>query len=110
VDAPATLAGLLTVAVIGFHGRGRSSVSEDFGRISYPLYLLHWPLGHLTLGVPGLELLRPEGEAPAQLVRHVSRHRPCAESSEDEGQLGRPARAAARLSPLLNAHGLSSRL
>jgi peptidoglycan/LPS O-acetylase OafA/YrhL len=72
VGAPAAVAGLLAVAVIGLYGQGRSFLSGFCGKISYSLYLLHWPLGHLTLSVLGLKLLRAEGDAARILVLFVA--------------------------------------
>ena len=58
-----SLAGLAAVAVIlAYRGRP-STVSAFFAKISYSLYLLHWPIGHYTLSVVGMKYLKAESDA-----------------------------------------------
>jgi len=64
---PSSLAGLGAVAVILANPRP-SIVSGFFGRISYSLYLLHWPIGHYTLSVIGMKYLRAESDAARTCV------------------------------------------
>jgi peptidoglycan/LPS O-acetylase OafA/YrhL len=71
VGAPSTAAGLLAVVAIKFYRR-RSAVTDFLGKTSYSLYLLHWPVGHLTLSLLGLKLLRAESDAARMLVIFVA--------------------------------------
>jgi peptidoglycan/LPS O-acetylase OafA/YrhL len=57
-----SLAGLAAVAVILANPRP-SIVSGFLAKISYSLYLLHWPIGHYTLSVVGMKYLQAEGDA-----------------------------------------------
>ena len=57
-----SLAGLAAVAVILTNPRP-SIVSGFLAKISYSLYLLHWPIGHYTLSVVGMKYLKAESDA-----------------------------------------------
>ncbi len=67
----ATVAALFAVAVINLYRR-RSALADFFGRISYSLYLLHWPVGYLTLSLLGLKLLRASSDASKLLLIFVA--------------------------------------
>jgi peptidoglycan/LPS O-acetylase OafA/YrhL len=61
------LAGLLSVAGINYYSL-KSGVTDFFGRISYSLYLLHWPVGHYVLSLVGMKLLRADTDAEKALT------------------------------------------
>jgi peptidoglycan/LPS O-acetylase OafA/YrhL len=59
----AGLTGLGSVAVILVYPARSSVISGFFAKISYSLYLLHWPIGHYTLSVVGMKYLKAESDA-----------------------------------------------
>jgi peptidoglycan/LPS O-acetylase OafA/YrhL len=66
-----SLAGLGAVAVILANPQP-SIISGFFAKISYSLYLLHWPIGLYTLSVVGMKYLRAESDAARIFVLLVS--------------------------------------
>ncbi len=54
-----TLAGVFAVSCALLYRR-RNFVSDFLGRISYSLYLLHWPVGHVFLSLVGAKLLHAQ--------------------------------------------------
>ncbi|HKG15205.1 MAG TPA: acyltransferase [Pyrinomonadaceae bacterium] len=71
VGSHSTAAALLAVGVINFYER-RTAVTDFLGKISYSLYLLHWPVGHLVLSLLGLKLLDAQSDAARVAVIFVS--------------------------------------
>lgn len=71
VGVHSTVAGLLAVVVIKVYKR-RSAAADFLSKISYALYLLHWPVGHLVLSILGMKLLRAETDAARSLVIFVA--------------------------------------
>jgi len=67
-----SLAALAAVAVISIDPAQRSTVLTFFARISYSLYLLHWPVGHYALSVIGMKYVRAESDAARIFVLVVS--------------------------------------
>jgi peptidoglycan/LPS O-acetylase OafA/YrhL len=71
VGRPPAAAALLAVFVINFYDR-RTAVTDFLGKISYSLYLLHWPVGHLVLSLLGLKLLDARSDAARVAVIFTS--------------------------------------
>jgi len=71
VGSHSTAAALLAVFVINFYER-RTAVTDFLGKISYSLYLLHWPVGHLVLSLLGLKLLNAQSDAARVSVIFVT--------------------------------------
>jgi peptidoglycan/LPS O-acetylase OafA/YrhL len=71
VGWPPAAAALLAVFVINFYDR-RTAVTDFLGNISYSLYLLHWPVGHLALSLLGLKLLDARSDAARVAVIFAS--------------------------------------
>lgn len=71
VGPHSTAAALLAVGVINFYER-RTAVTDFLGKISYSLYLLHWPVGHLVLSLLGLKLLDAQTDAARVFVVFAS--------------------------------------
>jgi peptidoglycan/LPS O-acetylase OafA/YrhL len=66
------LTGLGAVAVILAYPAQSSVISGFFAKISYSLYLLHWPIGHYTVSVVGMKYLKAESDAARIFVLLLS--------------------------------------
>lgn len=67
-----SVAGLGAVAVILAYSGPPSVISGFLARISYSLYLLHWPVGHYTMSVVGMKFLQAESDAARTFVLLLS--------------------------------------
>jgi peptidoglycan/LPS O-acetylase OafA/YrhL len=63
-----SLAGLGAVGVILAYRGQPSAVPAFLARISYSLYLLHWPVANHTLSIVGMKYLKAESDAARTLV------------------------------------------
>jgi peptidoglycan/LPS O-acetylase OafA/YrhL len=66
------LTGLGSVAVILVYPAWSSAVAGFFARVSYSLYLLHWPIAHYTLSVVGMKYLKAESTGARMFVLLLS--------------------------------------